>query len=62
MENYNIPAITTPKEFSELMRCSVQTIRNNYLHRKDFPAFQVGRLWKIKTEEAIKYMEDCNHG
>lgn len=45
------------KEFIDYMNISRRFLEEQFLYRKDFPAFRVGRNWRIKAEEAAAYIE-----
>lgn len=49
--------IMTVNEFCDLLKISRVFLQEHYLYRKDFPAFKVGRLWRIKAKDALDYVE-----
>lgn len=49
--------IMTVAEFCKYLKVTRAFIDRNFLYRKDFPAFRVGRGWRIKAEKAQAYIE-----
>lgn len=48
--------IYTTKEVAKILNVTVRTIYN-YIDSGDLKAVKLGRYWRIKEEELIKYVE-----
>lgn len=49
--------VSTIKEFCEYLKINRTCLIDNFLFRKDFPAYKIGRHWRIKSNEALAYIE-----
>lgn len=57
MAETKLSTIMSINEFAKYMSVSRRLIESTYLYRRDFPAFRIGRVWRIKAEEATAYIE-----
>ncbi len=45
-ESVTLPAVLTVQQAAEYLHCCDETVYT-LVHRQDFPAFRIGRTWKI---------------
>jgi excisionase family DNA binding protein len=58
----NLPDVITPKQLSEFLQISDQTIKRAIKDGR-LKAFKIGREWRIEKESAIKWtQEGGNYG